>query len=236
MAKHLHVDIWSDIVCPWCAIGNRRFERALAQFPHRESVDVTWRAFELDPSAPRVREGDHASHLARKYGRSKPQAEEMIRHVTDVAAAEGLEFRLLSARAGNTFDGHRILAFAADRGLQGAVKERLFEGYMKEGEPIGEPEALLRLAAQAGLDADEVQAVLSSDRYADQVHEEEAAAHTMGITGVPFFVLGGKLGVSGAQPAELLVRALDQAWASCPDARDPSEASDGAACGPDGCA
>lgn len=234
MPKQLHVDIWSDIVCPWCAIGNARFERALAQFAHRGGVEVTWRAFELDPSAPRVREGDHASHLARKYGRSKAQAEEMIRHVSEVAAAEGLEFRLLSARAENTFDGHRVLALASERGLQPAVKDRLFEGYMKEGEPIGEPEALLRLGSQAGLDADEVQAVLSSDRYADEVREDEATARMLGITGVPFFVLGGKLGVSGAQPPELLLRALDQAWSSC--AEEIDDAAEGASCGPGGCA
>lgn len=215
--KKLRIDVWSDLVCPWCAIGNRRLERALEQFPHREAVEVVWHSFELDPSAPPVHEGDHVQHLADKYGRSRAEAEAMVQRVIDLAAQDGLTLRLMQARAGNTFDAHRLLHFAAERGLEPAVRQRLFRGYMTEGEPIGQRDVLVRLAAEAGLPADETRAVLESDRYADDVRDDEAAAQAIGIGGVPFFILGGRLGISGAQPVELFVRALDQAWAKQPD-------------------
>jgi predicted DsbA family dithiol-disulfide isomerase len=210
--KKLRIDVWSDIVCPWCAIGSRRLERALEQFPHRDQVEVVWHAFELDPSAPRVHEGDHVDHLADKLGRPRDQAQLMIQRVIDLAAQDGLTLRLLEARAGNTFDGHRLLQLAAARGQEPAVRERFFRGYMTEGEPIGDPAVLARLATDAGLDPDQVQGVLSSDEYAQDVRDDEAAATAIGIGGVPFFILGGRVGVSGAQPVEVFSRALVQAW------------------------
>ncbi len=210
--KTLHVDIWSDVVCPWCAIGKRRFDAALARFPHKDRVEVVWRAFELDPSAPAVQTDDNASRLARKYGRTREQALAMMNQVAETAARDGLELDLIHARSGNTFDAHRVLHLAAERGVQGAVKERFFRAYMGEREAIGDHEVLARLAAEAGLDAEEVRSVLASDRFAAEVREEERAAHRLGIHGVPFFVLGGAIGVSGAQPAEVLLRALEQAW------------------------
>ncbi len=234
MKKTLKIDVWSDIVCPWCAIGKRRLEIALARFPHSDDVEVVWRAFELDPSAPAVRKGDNATRLAEKYGRTKAQAEAMIQSVTDAAAKDGLHFQLSRALSGNTFDAHRVLHLAAERGLQGAVKERFFRGYMSEGRAIGEHEVLVQLASEAGLGAEEVRAVLASDRYVTEVREEEEAARRLGINGVPFFVLAGKYAISGAQPADVILRALEQAWASLPE-REPV-AQDGAVCGPDGCA
>ena len=193
----------------------------LGKFPHREDVEVVWRAFELDPSAPRVREGDQATHLAKKYGRSQAQAEAMIQRVADVAAADGLTFDLLHAKSGNTFDGHRLLHLAAERGVQGAVKERFFQGYMAEGLAIGDHDVLVKLGVEAGLDAQEARSVLESDRYTAEVRDEESTARAIGITGVPFFVFGGRLAVSGAQPAEVLARALEEAWAQAPR-RTPS--------------
>jgi predicted DsbA family dithiol-disulfide isomerase len=240
MKKTLPIDVWSDIVCPWCAIGKRRLESALEGFAHRDDVKVVWRAFELDPSAPKVREGNHAEQIAKKYGRTKAQVEAMIQSVTDTAAKDGLDFHLSSARAGNTFDGHRVLHLAAERGLQDAVKERFFRGYMSEGLAIGDHEVLVRLASEAGLDAQEVRAVLASDRYARDVREEEEAARRFGITGVPFFVLAGKFAISGAQPAHVIAGALERAWASLPEPEQVEGAGDvsseGAVCGPDGCA
>jgi predicted DsbA family dithiol-disulfide isomerase len=232
MKKTLKIDVWSDIVCPWCAIGKRRLEVALSRFPHRDDVEVVWRAFELDPSAPAVREGDSATRIAEKYGRTKAQAEAMIQTVTEAAAKDGLHFELARSRAGNTFDGHRVLHLAAARGLQDAVKERFFRGYMSEGQAIGEHEVLVRLASEAGLATEEVRAVLASDRYASEVRADEEAARKLGIHGVPFFVLAGKYAVSGAQPADAMLRALEQAWRSLPE----TAVQDGAACGPDGCA
>jgi predicted DsbA family dithiol-disulfide isomerase len=234
MKKTLRVDVWSDIVCPWCAIGKRRLEAALARFAHRDNVEVVWRAFELDPSAPAVREGDSATRIAEKYGRTKAQAEAMIQTVTEAAAKDGLHFELARSRAGNTFDGHRVLHLAAARGLQDAVKERFFRGYMSEGQAIGEHEVLVRLASEAGLATEEVRAVLASDRYAREVREDEETAQRLGIHGVPFFVLAGKYAFSGAQPADVILRGLEQAWASLPEREEVAQM--GAVCGPDGCA
>ncbi|HEY6459959.1 MAG TPA: DsbA family oxidoreductase [Polyangiaceae bacterium] len=217
MARKLTVDVWSDIVCPWCAIGDRRLQVALGAFAHRDDVEVVWHAFELDGSAPAVREGDQVEHLARKYGRSVPEARAMIQRVIDAAAKDGLDLQLFRARSGNTFDGHRLLHFAAERGLHDAMKGRLFRAYMTEGEPIGDREVLARLAGEVGLDVAETREVLASDRYADDVREDEEAARSIGISGVPFFVFGGRLAVSGAQPTEVLGQALDRAWESLPD-------------------
>ncbi len=227
----MHVEIWSDIVCPWCYVGKRRFEAALEQFAHRDEVTVTWRSFELDPSAPREREVDGATHLAQKYGRTREQAEQMQAQMTEVAAGEGLEFRFDRARAGTTFDAHRLLHLAEAHGRQDAVKERFLRAYLTEGEPIGDPDALQRLAVDAGLPEDEVREVLLTDRYAEEVREDERTASDLGISAVPFFVVDRAIGASGAQPPELLLELLRRAR--------PEPAlevvADGAACGPDGC-
>ena len=234
--KKMRIDVWSDIACPWCYVGKRRLEAALARFPHRNAIDVVWRAFELDPTAPRVRDPNisYAERLAKKYGTSETEAEGMIRRMTDVAAADGLDFHFEKIRPGNTFDAHRVLHLAAERGVQDAVKERLLRGYMTEGEAIGEPEVLVRLAGEAGLDPAEVRATLASEAYTREVRAEEDEARAIGIQGVPFFVFGGRYGVSGAQPAEAMLGALEQAWAET--AEEPDKAfTEGATCGPDGC-
>jgi predicted DsbA family dithiol-disulfide isomerase len=233
--KKLRLDVWSDIACPWCYVGKRRLEAALARFPQRDAVEVVWRAFELDPSAPRERERtvSYAERIAKKYGSSVADAEGMITRMSDVARADGLDFHFEKIRPGNTFDAHRVLHLAADRGRQDAVKERFLRGYMTEGEAIGDPEVLVRLAAEAGLDAEEVRAALADDAYAREVRTDEAEASDLGIRGVPFFVIGGRYAVSGAQPAELLLRALVQAWSEL-EAK-PVPLAEGAACGPDGC-
>jgi predicted DsbA family dithiol-disulfide isomerase len=208
----LAVEIWSDVVCPWCYIGKRRFENAVAQFEHREEVLVRFRSFELDPNAPETVEGTPAERLAEKYGTSVEQIEASQAQLTAMAAAEGLEYHLDRTQSGNTFDAHRLLQLAADRGVQPAVKERLMRAYFTESLPVGDHETLVRVVAEAGLDADEARATLESDRYADAVREDEQLAQRIGIQGVPFFVLNRRYGVSGAQPAELLVQALERAW------------------------
>jgi predicted DsbA family dithiol-disulfide isomerase len=232
----LRIDVWSDIACPWCYIGKRHLEAALARFPERDSVEVIWRAFELDPAAPRILslELSYGERLAKKYGTSVGRAEEMIRRMTAVAAADGLDFRFDRIRPGNTFDAHRLLHLAHERGIQDRVKERLLRAYMTEGEAIGDREALTRLAAEAGLDAEEARAVLTSSRYEREVRADEEEARALGISGVPFFVIGGRHGLSGAQPSETIREALDQAWAEMGGER--SEVPEGAVCGPDGCA
>jgi len=227
----VHVEIWSDVVCPWCWVGKRRFEAALERFAHRDEVTVEWRSFELDPSAPRERDVDGATHLAHKYGVSRAQAEQMQRQMTEVAAGEGLDFRFDRARAGTTFDAHRLVHLGKRHGLQDAVKERFFRAYLTEGEPIGDPAALGRLAVDAGLPEDEVREVLATERFAEEVRDDERTAAALGITGVPFFVVDRTIGASGAQPPETLLELLRRAR--------PEPAldvvADGAACGPDGC-
>jgi predicted DsbA family dithiol-disulfide isomerase len=203
-------------VCPWCAIGRARFEAALAEFPHRDEVQVRWHSFELDPQAPREYPEPLAEHLASKYGVSLDEAHGMHRRMAEVAAVDGLDFHFERARSGNTFDAHRLLHHALETGgpeLQDRLKERLFRAYLTDGEPIGDPEALVRVAAEAGLDPEESRAVLESDRYADAVRADELQARRYGINGVPFFVVGDKYGVSGAQPPEGLRQVLDTAWA-----------------------
>ncbi len=227
----MHVEIWSDIVCPWCYVGKRRFEAALARFEHRDEVTVTWRSFELDPGAPRERAVDGATYLADKYGTSREQALHMQEQMTAVAAQEGLDFRFDRARAGTTFDAHRLVHLAGVHGVQDALKERFLRAYLTEGEPIGDPAALQRLTVDAGLPEDEVREVLLTDRYAEEVREDERTASALGISAVPFFVVDRSIAASGAQPAELLLELLRRAR--------PEPAlevvADGAACGPDGC-
>jgi predicted DsbA family dithiol-disulfide isomerase len=208
----MKVEIWSDVVCPWCAIGRARFETALAGFAHRDDVELRWRSFELDPAAPRERTGSLTEHLAGKYGVSAEQAEQMHERMTATAAEDGLEFHFERARGGNTLDAHRLIHLGADRGVQDAVKERFFRAYLTEGERIGDPETLVRLGAEAGLDEDEARAVLASDRYTAEVRADERQAQAYGITGVPFYVIDERYGVSGAQPAESLRHVLETAW------------------------
>jgi predicted DsbA family dithiol-disulfide isomerase len=232
----LRVDVWSDIACPWCYVGKRRLEAALRRVPFRDSVHVTWRAFELDPSAPAVQKAvPYAQRLARKYGSSVPEAQAKLDQMTEMAARDGLELRFDRVRQTSTFDAHRLIHLGGERGVQDAVKERLLRAYFTEGEPLGDREALVRLAGEAGLDANEARAVLAGDAYSDAVIADEREARELGIRGVPFFFLAGKYGVSGAQPAELLATALTQAWDELAPAASAA-AADGAVCGPEGCA
>jgi len=238
----LRVDVWSDIACPWCYVGKRHLEAALAAFPHASEVDLVWRAFELDPAAPRERDRSqsYAERLASKYGCSVREAEGMIARMTDVARADGIEMRFDRARSGNTFDAHRVLHLAHTHGKQDAMKERLFLAYMTEGESLGDPETLVRLASEVGLDGEDVRAMLASDRFEREVRADEAEAREAGVSGVPFFVFGRKYAVSGAQPAEVLLRGLTLAWEDLAPKRvvlggSIGDAAEGAACGPEGC-
>jgi predicted DsbA family dithiol-disulfide isomerase len=204
------VEIWSDVICPWCYVGKRRFEHALALFDGRDDVEVVWRSFELDPNAPRG-PIPLADRLAQKFNVSHAEAVAMNERMTETAAGVGLQFRLDRAISGNTFDAHRVIQFAATKGLQGAVDERIKEAYFGEGAAISDRDTLVELAASAGLDADETREMLASDRFTDEVRDDERTAAGFGINGVPFFVLDRRLGVSGAQPAEVMLEALQQA-------------------------
>ncbi len=231
----LPIDIWSDIACPWCYVGKRRLEAALARFAHRDAVAIRWHSFQLDPSAPRVQDESvpYAARLARKYRVAVDQAQAMIDRMAQTAAAEGIEMRFDRVRPGNTFDAHRLLHLAAARGAQGALKERLMRAYFTEGEAIGEAEALVRLAAEVGIEPDEAQSVLAGDGYADDVRADLARAAELGIHGVPFFVLANRFAVEGAQPADTMLHVLERAWSEAEKLETVN--ADGAVCGPDGC-
>lgn len=208
----MNVEVWSDIVCPWCYIGKRRLETALARFEHRDKVTLTWRSYQLSPEAPKVATESTRGMLARKYGVSLEEADAMQTRVRDVAAQEGLAYRLDLTKSENSLDAHRLLHLAKEHGVQDALKERLFAGYFLEGASLGDTETLLRLATEAGVDRDAAAKVLAGNDHEDAVRADIAQARTYGVQGVPFFVIGGRYGLSGAQPAETMLGALQRAW------------------------
>jgi predicted DsbA family dithiol-disulfide isomerase len=228
----MKVEIWSDVVCPWCYIGKRRFEAALGRFAHGDDVEVVWRSFELDPGAPVERLGDQVERLARKYGMTREQAIASRDRITRLAAAEGLDFHLERSRGGNTFDAHRLLHLGTERGIGDAVKERLLAAYFVDGEPIGDRDTLIRLGVEAGLDADEAAAVLDGDAYATEVRADEQLASRLGATGVPFFVVDGRYAIPGAQDPEVIVGVLQRAW---DESRPVTVAATGDACSDESC-
>ncbi|MEO6422662.1 MAG: DsbA family oxidoreductase [Candidatus Nitrotoga sp.] len=209
----MQIEIWSDIICPWCYIGKKRFDMALAGFAQREKVSVTWRSFELDPNALRQYPDTQVEMLARKYGVTLPQAEAMNSRVTSVAMEIGLEFHLNKARPGNTFDAHRLLHFATSRQLENIATERMMHAYFCEGFMVGDRMALAGLAPKFGIAESEALTMLESDAYSAQVRADETRAAELGVTGVPFFLFDEKTGISGAQSVEVLTEALQKAWA-----------------------
>jgi predicted DsbA family dithiol-disulfide isomerase len=235
----MQIEIWSDVVCPWCFVGKRRLETALAGFEHADQVEVVFRSFELDPSAPRHGHEPTTAVLARKYGRSEAEMRQMQEQLTQVAAAEGLAFRLLDNVHTSSVDAHRLLHLALETGgpaLQGALKERLLSAYFERAEDIGDHAVLRAEALGAGLEPSRVDQVLASDEYADAVEADVAQARAYGATGVPFFVVDRAFGVSGAQPVEVFTQVLEQAWAAARPRVTLVGASDADVCGPDGCA
>jgi len=208
----MDVEIWSDIACPWCYIGKRHFERALADFEHAGEVSVTWRSYELDPSAPPEVAGQSVEIIAKKYGMSPEQAQAAEDRVTQTAAKAGLDYHLDRLRMGSTFDAHRLVHLGKEHGLQDAMKERLFRARFVDGELMSDPETLVRAAMEIGLPEDEVRAMLASDRFAEDVRADEATAREFGITGVPMFVVDRRFGASGAQPSDQLLGLLRHGW------------------------
>ena len=209
----MNVDIWSDVACPWCYIGKRRFDVALARFEHRDAVVVRWRSFELDPSAPVIREEAYLDKLAAKYRITLVEADAMIDRMIEAGAQQGVVLRFDKAKPGNTFDAHRLLHCASERGVQADLTERMLHAVFTKGFHLGDHDVLAGVAEAGGLDAADVRTVLDSDRFATEVRADEQRAAELGITSVPFFVLGGTFGVVGAQPPDVLLGALQDAWA-----------------------
>ncbi len=208
----MRIDVWADLVCPWCYLGKRRLERALSGFAHRDQVEVVHRAFELDPSRPRDRTVDRVASLAAKYGMTEERARRMEEEMERRAAGDGLEYHLVGGVVGNTFDAHRLVHLGRTRAAETAVLERLYRAHFTEGKSIFDVASLAGLGAEAGLDPEEARRTLEGDDHAAEVRADEHAARELGITGVPFFVLGGRYAISGAQPIETFAGALEKAW------------------------
>ena len=207
----MRVDIWSDIVCPWCYLGKRRFERALAGFEDRAAVEVVHRSFQLDPTRPKGQTQNRREMLMGKYHLTAAQVAVMDTRMEQTAAADGLEYRMGDGVTGNTFDAHRLLHLAADRGRQDATIERFYRAYFTEGRSVFDDESLTALAVESGLDASEVRGVLAGDGYAAAVTADTREAHALGANGVPFFVFDHRFGVSGAQGVEVFAQVLARA-------------------------
>ena len=209
----MKVEIWSDVVCPWCYIGKRRFETALGAFDGRDEVEVQWRSFQLNPDQPRGVRTTHDEYLATKLRTSVDQVHEMNARVVGLAAAEGLRYDFERYQVINTFDAHRVAHLGKAHGLDDQVQERFLSAQLEQGEVLDDVETLVRLGEELGLPAGEIREVLGGDAYTAEVQADIDEGHALGINGVPFFVIDRRYGISGAQPAELFLQALTQAKA-----------------------
>ncbi|MFE3293595.1 DsbA family oxidoreductase [Rhodococcus sp. NPDC059234] len=229
------MEVWSDIACPWCYIGKRRFEDALASFEHRDRVEVVWRSYQLAPDTPVGARVGELEALVRQKGMPAEQVRQMFAHVASTAAADGLTMDFDTVIAANTFDAHRLVHLAGDRGHD--VMAALFRAHFSEGRVVDDRDELVAIAAEVGLDAEEVRAALAGDTAADRVRSDIAEARALGITGVPFFAANRAIGVSGAQPVEVFTQLLEQAYAQSGGIVTlDGEGADGAACADGSCA
>jgi predicted DsbA family dithiol-disulfide isomerase len=230
----MRIEIWSDVVCPWCYIGKRRLEKALAGFPHADEVELVYRAYQLDPGAPVEPVETVAEALGRKYGGGPEAGRQMVDRVEAVAAEEGMVWRHHQSLRVNTVDAHRLLHLAAEHGRQSELKEALLASYFIDAENVADHATLVGIATRAGLDEARVREVLDGSEYLAAVEAEAREAAALGANGVPFFVVDRKYGIPGAQPVEVFTQVLEKAWSeSHPDL---DLVGGGDACGPDGCA
>jgi predicted DsbA family dithiol-disulfide isomerase len=211
------IEVWSDVVCPWCYVGSRNLAEALRSFPHAEQVEVEWRSYELDPHGPAERSGSYVERLSRKYGVPVGEARARLSRIVQVGADAGIDFRFDDARLGNTFDAHRLLHLARTQGRQEALKERLFAATFTEGRPIGDHETLVALAGEVGLPEAAARRVLQSEEHADDVRTDEAEALELGVEGVPFFLVDRRFMIPGAQTPETVLAILERAWRKARD-------------------
>ncbi|MDX9751209.1 MAG: DsbA family oxidoreductase [Flavobacteriales bacterium] len=210
--RTMTVEVWSDVVCPFCYIGKREFESALARFAHKDQVQVVWKSFELDPDAPDRSPHDMYGMLVSRYGGTREEARARVAGVVERAKTVGLHYDMDAAVIGSSFHAHRLLQFAKTKGLGGAAKERLFRAYFTEGAHIADKAVLQRLAEEIGLDAAGAADVLGSDAFTDAVRADQQRAREVGVRGVPFFVIDGTYSVNGAQRSDRFLAALEQAW------------------------
>lgn len=232
----MKVEIWSDVVCPWCYIGKRRFEAALEQLEQKEKVEIEWKSFQLDPTTITNTEQTNAQYLSKKYGVSITEAEQMVSNVTQVAAGVGLTYDLEHAVIANTFRAHRLIHLAKRYNKQDEMKERLLKAYFTEAKNIDDTPTLIAIGAELGIDADVIKEVLESDTYSEHVQTDIKEAQQIGVRGVPFFVFNRKYGISGAQETAVFKDTLDKAFAEWQADQPQIEVIDGDACTPEkGC-
>lgn len=232
----MKVEIWSDVVCPFCYIGKRKFENALKDFAHRDDVEVVWHSFQLDPNfQPVLGESIHES-LAKKKGVSAAEGRRMNDYMTNAAKEVGLNYQFEKAIPANTFLAHQLIHLGAHHGKQDATKERLFAAYYTEGQNLNDLDTLVKLGVEVGLDATEAREALTAGTYANAVRLDEYQAQQINVRGVPFFVFEDKYAVSGAQPTEVFAEVLEKVWDEFKPAKPaPVLVADGPACGPEGC-
>lgn len=235
VAGSMDIEIFSDVKCPWCFVGKRRFEKALAAFPHRDQVNVTWRSFQLDPSLPEHYEGTEQQYLAERKGIPAEQVRRMWDNLVTQAAGEGLDFRFDDVVVGNSFTAHRFLHLAKAHGLGAEAKEAVLSAHFEQGKDTSDVDFLVSLGTSIGLAEDEIRSTIGSDRFADDVRQDIEEARSLGVSGVPFFVIDRKYGISGAQPTEVFADALASYWKETNPLTMVAASSDAEACGPDGC-
>jgi predicted DsbA family dithiol-disulfide isomerase len=210
----MKVDIWSDVRCPFCYIGKRKFELALAEFEHTDEIEIEWHSFELDPMAVTLPEANPIDHLAQIKGQSREWALEMTNHVAKVASEVGLQFNMEKAVVANSFNAHRLIQLAKANDLGNEIEERLFKDYFISGKNIDDKEVLIAAGMEVGLDRLAIEMMLESESFTDEVRMDEAMARQIGISGVPFFIFNKNLAVSGAQAPDTFLGAMEQAYSS----------------------
>ncbi|MDR3680397.1 MAG: DsbA family oxidoreductase [Flavipsychrobacter sp.] len=231
----MKVEIWSDVMCPFCYIGKRKFEQALVEFAHRDEVLVTWKSFQLAPDMQTEQDKTIDQYLAEHKGIPLAQAREMNAHVTQLAKKVGLTYNFDKAVVANSFDAHRFSHLAKQHGLQDIAEERLFAAYFTEGKNTADHDTLIQLGTDIGLDATETRNMLNSNLFAEEVRGDIREAQQIGASGVPFFVFVHKYAISGAQDSSTFLQALNQVWEETGHDALPLAENDGASCTPDGC-
>lgn len=232
----MKVEIWSDVMCPFCYIGKRKFENALAQFPHKDKIEVVWKSFQLDPTTVTDPSLNSVEHLAHKKGWSKQQALETTAHVANIAKQVGLDFHFDKAVVANSFDAHRLSHLAKKYGKQNELEEKLFKAYFTDGKNTADHSTLLQIGRELGIDEKEISEVLNNATFSNEVEQDIMEAQHIGVRGVPFFVLDRKYAVSGAQESETFLGALTKAYEEhTNEIIEPIVSGNSCGCGPEGC-
>ena len=230
----MKVNIWSDVRCPFCYIGKRKFEMALEDFPQKDQVEVTWRSFQLDPTLETQKDANIYDYFSKVKGVSKGQAEQMFNNVTQIAKEVGLDFNIEESIVSNSFNAHRLIQLAKSKGLGDEAEEQLFKIHFIEGKDIDDAETLLQTGIQIGLSETDVQGVLDTNAYEYEVKQDELAAKSIGVSGVPFFVFNDKYAVSGAQSPETFLQVLEKSWQEFEESKKNLTVIEGQNCSTDG--